>query len=239
MKDKSQPELRELLEITFGELSFDAIVCLDANLPGADFYDLFPGMPLLAADGAGLQLSDMGVIPDYIIGDLDTFNSKSHQEKLLKTILIQIPEQETTDFEKILNFALDNNYMNILILGFHGGELEHTLNNWSVLVRYSRKMNLCIWDAGRYAIPVSSSIEIKLEQNETVSIIPQPKTTLTTDNLKWELNKEKLELGVREGARNIAILPEIRIFLHSGEYILFINARLPFAPEKKILNSTE
>ena len=239
MKSQKEPPKRELTEITFGELGFDAIVCLDANLPGAEFYDLFPKMPLLAADGAGSQLLDMGVIPDYIIGDLDTFNSKPKPENLSKTILIQIPEQETTDFEKILNFTLDNKYSNILILGFHGGELEHTLNNWSVLARYARRMNLCVYDAGRYAIPVSTSIAIELKQKEMVSLIPQPKATLTTENLRWELNKEKLELGVREGVRNIAISQEIKILLHSGEYILFIDARLPYAPGKKILNSSK
>jgi thiamine pyrophosphokinase len=77
---------------------------------------------------------------------------------------------------------------------------------------------------------LSISIRMKTGINETISLIPQPIAFLKTKNLQWELNNEALELGVREGARNRAISDEIEIKIISGEILLFVNARLPFAP---------
>ena len=94
-------------------------------------------------------------------------------------------------------------------------------------------MNLCILDNERYGIPILHSIIFNVNPGELLSLIPQPKARLTTKNLKWELNNEILELGVREGARNQASYSKVTIILHEGELILFIDSRIPIAPEFK------
>jgi thiamine pyrophosphokinase len=147
-----------------------------------------------------------------------------------KSKIILIEDQETNDFEKNLIFAKESGYQNIAILGFHGGELEHSLNNWSVFMRYSKGMNLCIYDEYRYGIPIRESIRFNADENEIISIIPQTRTRIITKNLKWALNNEILEFGIREGAGNVAIEQDIQIELIEGEYLLFINSRLPHAP---------
>jgi hypothetical protein len=52
----------------------------------------------------------------------------------------------------------------------------------------------------------------------------------------WELNNEILELGVREGARNIAIKQDISLIISEGELLLFLDDRLPNAPRKLLIN---
>ncbi|MFN3306463.1 MAG: hypothetical protein ACK42Z_04675, partial [Candidatus Kapaibacteriota bacterium] len=65
-------------------------------------------------------------------------------------------------------------------------------------------------------------------KGEMISIIPQPRAILRTSNLQWSLNNEVLEIGVREGARNIATDTKIIIEILEGSILLFFNARLPF-----------
>ena len=108
-----------------------------------------------------------------------------------------------------------------------GGELEHTLNNWSVLKRYSNQLNLIVLHNDRYAFVVKQNIEIILKKNETISIIPQTTCTLKTRGLVWNLNNETLELGKREGARNSVKSQSVAIELIEGEYLLFIDSRYP------------
>jgi len=208
---------------------FSAVVCLNANLPDKFVFDLVAPLPLLVADGAANNILALGLEPTKVIGDMDSFFI-NNQHRILEEKLLIIPDQETNDFEKVLQYCIQNNYKDLLIFGFHGGELEHTLNNWSVLKKYCKRLNLCIFDSNRYGIPVYEPVELFVNIGEIISLIPQPKVLLRTHNLEWELNGETLELGRREGVRNVAVGEHIILEVLEGELLLFINHRLPIAP---------
>lgn len=197
---------------------YDALICLDADLPDKEFFFDFKNIPIICADGAGNRIIDKGIIPDFIVGDLDTldFDSLPNEVKL-----IERPDQDSNDFEKSLNFAIENEFKTLLILGLHGGVLEHTLNNWSILIKYMKSISLWIYDKGRIGMPTDRSISIDCVQGEIISLIPQPEVTLTTKNLQWELNKETLRLGQREGARNVALSSNVQFILHKGSVLIF------------------
>lgn len=206
---------------------FDACIILNADYPEVNFFDKVKDLPLIAADGAANRMLKENRPINYIIGDLDSLDNNLNIPEGIE--LIRIKDQETNDFEKALRFCLDSGFNKVLVAGFHGGELEHSLNNWSVFTRFSKKLDLCIFDKGRYGFSVRSSSIIDSTPGETVSLIPQCHCTLTTSNLKWELDKEELAIGLREGARNVAIANNFNIQIHEGELIVFIDARLPFA----------
>lgn len=214
------------------ESQFDAVICLDADIPDKNIFDLFE-IPVLASDGAGVTLTEMGVLPDKIIGDLDSFYAKRGNEKIPDNKLIFEEDQETNDFEKCLKYCLNNDFRNVLIVGFHGGLLEHTLNNWSVFKRYAKQLDLCIYDKDRYCIPLHNSIKAKLKEGEIISLIPQPTVNITTTGFKWELKDEVLELGTREGARNVAENGYIEIQINDGEILMITDNRLPYSPNFK------
>ncbi len=220
----------KIIQISFSNKTFDAVICLNADIPGIEVLNLLRGIPLYAADGAAEKLINLGRIPNFIIGDMDSFRVDKYRNYLPQERIIKISEQETNDFEKNLKFALKNNKKDVLVIGFHGGELEHTFNNWSVFSRYANALNLCIYDLGRYAFSMKKSFEMEVKSGEVISIIPQPKVKITTHNLKWKLDGEILEMGFREGARNIAASEIIQLEIHEGEILLFIDARLPFCP---------
>lgn len=217
--------------LKFGTKFYDSVLCLDGDLPDIEFFNNFQNVEIIAADGAGLKLLKMGIKPNIIIGDLDTFYKNPISYSLPDTLIIQIPEQETNDFEKALNYIIDFGFNDVLIVGFHGGELEHTLNNWSVFRKFASRLNICIYDSGRYAIQINKPIVFNCKINETISLVPQPKVKLSTKGLQWELTNEILELGVREGIRNVALRDNIQINIIEGELLLFIDARIPYCPE--------
>lgn len=74
---------------------------------------------------------------------------------------------------------------------------------------------------------MSLPFELETHFGEMISIIPQPFVKLSTKNLLWNLNNETLELGSREGARNVATDNYISINILEGSILLFIDARLP------------
>jgi thiamine pyrophosphokinase len=212
---------------------YDALLCLNANMPGKKFFKKFRDIPIIAADGAANQLIDKKVVPDFIIGDLDSIDDEVKTQVGNVSEIIHEPSQEKNDFQKILEFSLQKGWNNLLICGFHGGQLEHTFNNWSVFMRFSRELNLCIYDVKRYGIAVFDEINLSTYENEIISLIPQGKCRLSTKNLKWELINDILELGIREGARNRAIGDEIELDIHEGSLIVFFDAKVPLAPNVK------
>lgn len=219
-----------MMELVFGNKSFDAILCLNAELPGEQFFHIFKGLPILAADGAAIFLDKISLYADYVIGDMDSFDASSVKYKYAEKQLIRISDQDSNDFEKALRFALRKNYHSILIVGMQGGELEHTLNNWSVLARYGKNLQLCTYDNLRYGIPIYKSTKFSTSPGEIISIIPQHKIKLKTNGLKWDLKGEELGFGSREGARNKAVTDRVELEIIDGSAILFMNSRLPHAP---------
>ncbi|PKL85505.1 MAG: thiamine diphosphokinase [Ignavibacteriae bacterium HGW-Ignavibacteriae-1] len=216
-------------QVIFDTNKFDALLCLNSELPDYVF-ELFPNVPIIAADGAVFELQKRGLRATKVIGDLDSGKRDEIEKMYDSSDIIEISDQETNDFEKCLLWLEHSGMKNILILGLHGGLLEHTLNNWSILMRYGRKLNLCNYELGRYGIPIYDSIKMNCVENEIVSLIPNGMVRLTTRNLKWELDDEILEFSQREGARNVAVADNFEITVSEGSFLLFVDSRLPFSP---------
>ena len=82
---------------------------------------------IICCDGAVSELEANELVPDIIIGDID---SLSNENKLkYKDRIIEIADQSQNDFRKTLNYARDNNINNITIIGATGKREDHTLGN--------------------------------------------------------------------------------------------------------------
>lgn len=217
-------------EYIFKNKKFDLAICLNGEIPSKEIFDLLDGIPLIAADGAYNALHRLDIHPMAIVGDMDSVESMHDDEQ---TNFVKIDSQETNDFEKCIQYIVGRGYKNILIIGFAGGLLEHTMNNTSVLMKYTSDFDFTIYHQGRYSFLVEHSSKFQVEPNELVSLIPYPIVKLTTNNLKWELDKEYLELGTREGARNIATSDSFSLIVYSGKCFVFIDSRLPLCPHRK------
>lgn len=222
-------------KISFIEGKFDAVICLNTINPDIEHIKQLTDIPILAADGAGLYLLKNGIIPNYIIGDLDSFNKDKISNSYPDDKLIYLPDQDTNDFEKTLDFARRKNYNNIIVFGIHGGEYEHSLNNWSVLSKYSDIMDIVIYDLGRYGFCISRNTKIETNPDEIISLIPKGFAKITTEGLKWNLIDELLALGIREGARNNALHNEVTLELSTGELFVFLDSRFPKILYKELI----
>ena len=217
----------KLEKISFSFDSFDAILCINGILPHKSKFEELYGVPVIAADGAANQLMQDGVKLNYIVGDLDSLDMNEFNKHYLPNVLVKDADQDTNDFEKCLQFCESLELRNILLFGIHGYLLEHTLNNWSVLKRYSKVLNITVFDDERYAFTINKSCEIEFDDLETVSLIPQTSCTITTKGFEWNLDNETLTMGSREGARNEVKGSKVQIILHTGELLLFCDSRIP------------
>jgi thiamine pyrophosphokinase len=57
-------------------------------------------------------------------------------------------------------------------------------------------------------------------------MMPLKKSKINTNGLKWNLQNEIIELGVKESLHNIAIGEQIQVDIEFGELFVFCNSRL-------------
>lgn len=217
-----------MIKYNFKNKKFDAVICLNGEIPEQSVFDQLSSIPLIAADGAYNRLFLLDIHPQAIVGDMDSVTEKHNTDK---TKFVEIADQNSNDFEKCMRYAAEHGYNNILIIGFTGGLLEHTVNNISIVIKFANEFNITVYHQHRYCYYITDDIGLNLNDKELVSLIPYPQAKLKTTGLNWELDKEELAMGKREGARNFAISKSVSIELISGSYMLFIDSRLPYCPD--------
>ncbi|MEJ2633943.1 MAG: thiamine diphosphokinase [Calditrichia bacterium] len=178
---------------------------------------------IVATDGGALQALGCGILPHVVIGDLDS-GGQFLQDKLTETRFIRRPSQNMNDLEKALIYCQEQQAQSLIILGVTGGRLDHTINNISVLARYDTQFNMEIHDRYSRIFLVRKMFEYAGEQGQNVSLLPAGKVEgITTRGLKYSLQNEILEFGVREGLSNIITQNPIKITIESGLLLVFVN----------------
>lgn len=85
---------------------------------------------IICADGGYDLAKADGIIPDVLIGDLDSVYSDVSQ---CKEIIRVAPEKDDTDLMLCLKYAFTKSFNEYVIVGGIGGRLEHTLGNIQAL----------------------------------------------------------------------------------------------------------
>ncbi len=170
------------------------------------------GGRLVGADGGADQIVTAGLRPELIVGDFDSL--KDPFGWLGKTRLMQIAEQETTDFEKAL---YSTRAPLTVALGMTGRRFDHTLAALDVVTRYASKRKIILVDEEDVAIALTDRFSFEVAEGERVSIHPlAPITFWTSDGLKYPLDAVKLAPGVRTGTSNEALTGPFTITPEEG-----------------------
>jgi thiamine pyrophosphokinase len=202
----------------------DAIIFLNGDIPFKILNKYCKkNIYLICADGASNSLKKHNIIPNIILGDMDSSKKNTLIYYRKKGVEIRkIDDQETSDFEKSLLYCIENNFKNILIFGASSKRQDHTLNNYSVLKRYYKSLNLKIIDKKFEIFFIDKHIAFNYPKKKTLSIMPMPLAKgIKTKGLKYKLDNEDLEFGIREGTLNISDCKEIKIEFTSGDLLLF------------------
>ena len=94
---------------------------------------------IICTDGSANLLEQYNQKSQVIIGDMDSINIDKNS---FEGLLIQRPEQNTTDIEKALIWSIENDINDLTILGATGLREDHSLGNYFIFCEYSIKLNL-------------------------------------------------------------------------------------------------
>lgn len=176
---------------------------------------------LICADGGANSAFKLGLVPDYIIGDLDSINSETLKYFSNKSKIIRIKRQNDTDVEKCLKFAHKKKFSEALLLGVTGDRLDHTICNLGIVLKFFDKIKCNIVAENSYLTATSESILLKSLPGETISLYAfSSKTRITSNGLRYALHNSTLAFGERESTSNVSTKDEIKLKVKGG--IVFI-----------------
>lgn len=208
-------------------INTNTILILNGDTPSKITFKKFyrKGDYVICADGGANSAAALGITPNIILGDLDSVTKSNLSFFKKKGVEIRrITEQETTDFEKALLYIIECNLNNVIVFGAVSSRPDHTLNNFSVMKRYYKSIDIKIVDKDFEIFYLKNKINLKYQKGKVVSFMSMPRASgITTKGLKYKLKNDSLEFGVREGTLNISSAENISIEKKKGDLLVFLS----------------
>ena len=169
---------------------------------------------IVAADGGADRLLEYEILPDKVIGDLDSISDKTSTK--LEDWLILNKDIQKTDLEKAVEYAIERGSKKIQIVGWSGGRIDHTIA--ALGLAFDSRIELI---DDRFTVKCISDLEIiKDEKGTLFSLIAVPEARVSIEGARWELNHEKLKMGGRGIHNEIGESGKVEIQRHSGNILL-------------------
>ncbi|MEO6396439.1 MAG: thiamine diphosphokinase [Devosia sp.] len=160
------------------------------------------GGHLVGADGGADVIVAAGLMPEAIIGDLDSLENPMGW--LGRTRMITIAEQESTDFEKSL---YSTRAPVTVALGMTGKRFDHTLAALDAVARQTVNRPVILVDEADIAIALSGPFAFAVAARERVSVHPLvPIRFRESKGLKYSLDGLKMAPGEKTGTSNEATI---------------------------------
>ncbi len=153
---------------------------------------------IICADGGANHAYELGVIPDYIIGDFDSVKAKvlNYFIEQNKTTLIKDANQDKTDVELALSLAESFNPKEIMLLGALGSRMDHTLANMLSLAKLPSDIKAQIIDDINTIELVDKSVDIIGKGKDIVSVVPLTDVKgLSYTGMKWPVVPKNTTVG--------------------------------------------
>jgi thiamine pyrophosphokinase len=188
---------------------------------------------LIAADRGLSYLTDIGVIPDYIVGDFDSageellkYAMKLESDGVSKLTRLN-PIKDDTDTESALNIAFRECDGDIYILFGTGNRLDHVISNIQILKQgLIHNRNVYLIDSNNKIRVIDPRHPITIEKSKQygdfISVFPLSGTVtgLNLDGFCYPLKNAVLESGISLGQSNEISSDHGSISVSSGELIV-------------------
>lgn len=174
---------------------------------------------ILACDGAADKLLERGIVPELIIGDLDSITTKTLAEYASRTL--HVSRQDNTDLMKAIEWCMEEKREPVSILGATGGREDHTIGNLFAISSYASRLQLQIYTDTGYFVALAKSGKIQTYPGQQVSLFPQPlQMKITTEGLKYPLKNQALPY-LHSGTLNEAEGEEVLLSFDCGVLLVY------------------
>ena len=177
---------------------------------------------IIAVDSGVEHLFRLSLVPNTLIGDLDSISEKS-LNKIKKNdvdIMAFNSNKDQTDFELALNYLEETEKSKVYIIGGESGEIDHLISIFLLIPSKSFFENI-IWLYGDKRIIFRQKIELNIKKLTKFSIVPlSDLTNLSIDGAEWNLDNKDIRFGETLTLRNNTNEEQLNIRCDKGVFAL-------------------
>lgn len=184
---------------------------------------LAQGPNVLTCDGALATCLESGIVPDAVIGDMDSVGGDVLERFVsLGGEVLERKEQDSHDLTKALALAEDRGHSSCIVIGATGGDREHEWAN--LLSCAATRLDIqCVGEEHVYHFLLTGkhhSIEIEAGQKFSLFTVPTA-GGITLSGAKYGLENETLSMGSR-GLHNVATSSTLQVYYTQGRLMLLM-----------------
>ena len=228
------------LSNTHGRAVPTVVVFTGGDSADHDVVALVPDGAFVIAADSGLHTAlDHHIDVDLAVGDFDSVSPDALDTAAASgTRLERHPTAKSeTDLELALDRAVERSPDDIVVIGGHGGRLDHFLANASLLAsdRYRSARVKAHWDRARVYV-VRDVAELHGQVGELLTLLPAhgPAHGVTTNGLLYALHDATLDSGTTRGVSNQFLEPLAGVRLDRGVLLAIASGEM-FAPTDQSL----
>ena len=178
------------------------------------------GVKIYCADGGANYAHKLGITPDTIVGDLDSID-----KDLLETYraaginIVHDPNQDNTDLEVAIDFAIKEGAKKIQIAGSLAGRPDQALGNFIMLANPAFKsldLSILAKNSLTFVMQTGDTREFSKKKWRRLSLIPIKDSIISLKGTKWELDKRDMSIGSSEGLSNLIESDKALVEVHKG-----------------------
>jgi thiamine pyrophosphokinase len=160
---------------------------------------------VIVLDGAMHRFQFTGLHAHTLIGDFDLngHDYDSLRQNFEKLAILHTPDQNATDFEKGIQYAIGKGFKEIIVLWATGFRADHFFTNCANLIRFDATLGISIIDDHSLIYSLPRTFEKWYPAKTILSLIPiQNVSQITSSNLRYPLDGITLKLGIQNGNSN-------------------------------------
>ena len=205
----------------------NALIVLGGDAPGKALLEscMRQADLTIAADRGLEAFESAGLVPDLLLGDMDSVSVKALERMQAQTQVERLPcEKDDTDGVHALDVALERGAERITILGALGGRMDHAMANLMLLVRAHRHgAKAEILDEQVRIVRVCGEAVLSGAKGDTVSLIPAGEVSgVTLEGFYYHASEPlSFDFSYPLGVSNVVTDDDARVCVQSGDLLLF------------------
>lgn len=185
---------------------------------------------ILAADGGAARLARLGLLPQEVVGDMDSLDPAIAEEMAAAGVPLvrHAVRKDETDGELAVRRALDLGARRILLAGALGPQLDHVLGHVAVLRWLAlRGVEACALTPDVWMTVTGAPAELEIGDAQgcrfsLVALTSHARVTLR--GLDYELREQPVRAETCLGLGNTIVATTAHVGVHSGQALLMVLA---------------
>lgn len=182
---------------------------------------------LYCADGGARYLKGTTIIPDVIIGDMDSLEQSLIESYLNQgtEVITYPPEKDFSDTELALNHLIEEGEKKILLLGATGGRLDHYFANLMLMANYGRQgVTLSFIDDSNFISYLAKGCYEVIQESGYLSFfaLSDEGMRLSLSGVKYPLYEHLVPFGASLCLSN-EFISDAKVRLNSGDGVMILS----------------